>query len=385
MGVTEDRVEKEKPPRTKRVMKGLQKTRPEPGAVEIELAPVPEPGPNEVVVGVIAAGICGTDVHIYDWDQSISGMMTPPVIFGHEFCGQVMETGSKVPRERLKPGDFVSAEMHVTCGYCKECRTGKGHVCSKTRIYGIHENGCFAEYVKVPASNVVRLPETLDPRIGAFLDALGNAVHTAFATDLTGKHVAVLGYGSIGAMSAAVAHFAGAASVSVTEIDPFNLEKARAWRDSLQGKGSGTPVHVLDVSGGAAEAIKEIRERTDGGVDAILEMSGSARAINDGLEMLRPGGEMQLLGLSPKDALTLEHYDRDLVFKGVTLRGIIGRRMFDTWIKMLDLLQGGLDVTHVVTHEFALEDYQKAFDTIHEGKALKVILYPDPNRRALEK
>lgn len=372
-------------PKAHRVMEGLVKAHPEPGAVEIDIAARPEPGPNDILIRVLACGICGTDVHIYNWDPSISEMMDPPIVFGHEFCGTVEELGSEVDGTRVARGDYVSAEMHVVCGFCRECRTGKKHVCRNTHILGIHENGCFAEYVLVPASNVIKLPTSIQPKIGAFLDALGNAVHTACVTDVTGKRVAVLGYGSIGAMAASIVHFAGASSLHITELRPYNLGRAREWRDSLRRNGcGGAEIEILDVGQTDDDVVERVLDETKGGVDIVLEMSGASRAINDGFRMVRPGGEVALLGLPSKHDITLEHYDRDLIFKGLTVHGIIGRRMFETWNKMLDLLVAGLDVSHVVTHEFALADFQQAFDTIRNGDALKVVLYPDSERRTLD-
>jgi len=363
-------------------MKAVVKTAPREGAVELADRPVPAPGPGEVVIRVEATGICGTDRHIWHWDPSVQ-FMKPPVIFGHEFCGRVQAIGpdagdgARGPSggaQALKEGDYVSAEMHVVCGTCYQCRTGRGHICAKTRIYGLHHDGCFADYVKVPAGNVLKLSPRIPPRVGAFLDALGNATHTALAADVVGRRIAVTGCGPIGAMAAAVAEFAGASELFLFDVNDRALERARRWA-ALPGRR--VPVTVFDTRGeGRAAALATIAERTGDGVDAVLEMSGAEPAINDALEMVRPGGQIRLLGLTSRKDVTIRDYSRNVVFKGIDVEAIIGRRMFGTWYAMLGMLEAGLDVEPIVTAEFDLVQFERAMETFDRGEAWKVVLYP---------
>ncbi|MBA2565503.1 MAG: alcohol dehydrogenase catalytic domain-containing protein [Gemmatimonadetes bacterium] len=337
---------------------------------------LPEIGPDEVLLRVRATSICGSDRHIFHWDPPIRKTIQPPRVYGHEFCGEVAEVGRNASRPDLRPGDAASAEMHVTCGTCYLCRTGRGHVCARTKILGFHEDGCFAEYVKVPAGNVIRLDTAIAPlRVGAFLDALGNAVHTIEDERISGDRVAILGYGPIGAMAAALAHHLSAAEIYVLDVSDRALAQARAWAESK----AATNVRVLSTSGeAAASALQEVLERTGGGVDLVLEMSGAESAINMGLKMLRHGGRMSLLGIPSRRELTLADYTHDLIFKGVTLNAIIGRRMFSTWHRMLSLLESGLDVGFVVTREFpSLDHFHEGMALFDSHEALKVVFYPD--------
>ena len=355
-------------------MKAVVKTAPVKGAVAIEDCPRPTPGPDEVVVQVQATGICGTDRHIYHWDPSVQ-FMAPPVIFGHEFCGNIAALGSAV--SGFAEGDYVAAEMHVVCNQCVQCRTGRGHLCSRTKILGLHDHGCFAEYVKVPASNLIRLPETLAPKVGGFLDALGNAVHTAMSADIAGKKVAIMGCGPIGAMAAAVVDFCGGGELFLTDVSDSSLERARKWAANRPETDRRAPVSVLDVRGeGRDAACETMLQSTGDGVDVVLEMSGAETAINDALRVVRPGGSVRLLGLTSKKDIQLNDYSKNLIFKGVDVQGIIGRKMYQTWYQMLDLLAGGLDVDGIVTAEYDLEQFQAGMDQFDRGEAWKVVLYP---------
>lgn len=359
-------------------MKAIRLARPIDGSFLLEDIPTPTPGAGEVLVKVKAAGICGTDRHLWHWDESIRDGLKPPFTPGHEFCGEVAALGAGV--RGWAEGDYVSCEMHLVCGRCAPCRTGAPHLCGHHKVVGMHQDGTFAQFVALPASNLVRLPSALPPKIGAFLDALGNAVHTVNSVAVAGRSVAVLGFGPIGAMTAAVAHFCGAGALFITDVSAHNLARARAWAQSLEAKaGRPLPIHVLDVKGeGRREAIATVRRETGGdGCDAVLEISGAEVAVNDGLEMLRPGGSMRLLGLTKNRGIQLGNYNRDLVFKGVDLKGIFGRRMFDTWNEMLAMLRAGLDVEFVVTHEHALEDFLAGMTRFDRGEALKVVLYPN--------
>ncbi len=360
-------------------MKAILKQRPEPEGVEFtDKADIPKPGPHEVLIRVKAAGMCGTDRHIYNWDPSIRDLLKPPMIFGHEFCGEIAELG-KEANGTLHVGDYVSCEMHEVCGRCYQCRTGQGHLCPNTRIYGVHKPGCFAEYVKVPASNVIPLPKEGVPiKVGAFLDALGNAVHTAMATDLPGRNIAITGYGPIGAMAAAVAEFCGAGTITIADVNPFALQRAEDWKRSLPQRRKPDSIRIVSMDAEHREAsIRLTVEETGGGVDSVLEMSGAERAINDSLKITRNGGELVLLGLPNSRGVNLENYKEDVIFRGIRLHGIIGRKMYDTWYRMLAMLRAGLQVEHVVTTEAAFEDCQEAFHLFSQGRTLKVVLYPN--------
>jgi threonine 3-dehydrogenase len=359
-------------------MKAVQLTAPKAAAFEIIDAEQPRPGHGEVLIRVLAAAICGTDRHIYDWAESIRDMITPPLIPGHEFCGEVAELGPGVP-PTLVVGDYVSAEMHLVCGVCLQCHTGNGHVCSETRIVGIHCDGAFAEYVKVPASNVIKLDrERIPLKIGAFLDALGNAVHTVFKVPVSGKRVAVLGYGSIGAMTAAVAHFCGAAAIYITDVNEYALDRANSWIGQIKqaGRHAGLPVRALSVAGEQRESsLAQIQQ--DGGVDVALELSGAPSAINDAMKITRNGGDVVLLGLPRSNDVTLTNYKGDLIFRGLSLHGVIGRKMYETWHQMLALLEAGLDVSHVVSLQIPLVDFKSGMETFSAGQCQKVVLYPN--------
>jgi threonine 3-dehydrogenase len=351
---------------------------------EVRDCPVPKPGPGEVLIRVAGAAICGTDKHIYHWDPSIQSSVTPPRVYGHEFCGFIEEIGEGAARAHegeLHPGDYVSAEMHVICGECPQCRSGNGHICIRTKIYGLHEDGAFAEFVKVPASNVIKLPSYVPLRVGAFLDALGNAVHTTQLVDLAGKSVAITGFGPIGAMSAAIAEHSGAAVVIVTDVSDHALETARRWAAS---RGFAN-LHTFNVrttpAGDVKKAIEAITDHV--GVDVVCEMSGSSAAINFGLDIVRMGGTLSLLGLPAGHAVTIDDYTRNVIFKGVTMHGIIGRRMYSTWQRMLALLRSGLDVEWIVQATFdSLHDFHEGIAKFDRHEALKVVFFPEGEANA---
>ncbi len=367
-------------------MKAIVKTAPTdgPSGTEIREVPRPIPGEGEVLIRVAAAAVCGTDKHIYHWDPSIRDRFEVPRIYGHEFCGFVEELGPGVGRKDLAPGAYVSAEMHVVCGECVQCRTGNGHICQRTKIYGLHGDGAFAGYVKVPASNVIRLDARYVPvEVGAFLDALGNAVHTTQVVDLAGKTVAITGFGPIGAMAAAIAEHSGASTVIVTDISDHSLETARRWAASRKFSN----LHVFNVATTGLDEIRSaVADLTDGGVDVLLEMSGAASAVNFGLDMLRPGGFMSILGLPAGRSMKIEDYSRNVVFKGITIQGIIGRRMYGTWHRMLALLQAGLDVRWVLQAEYdSLEGFHDGIAKFDRHEALKVVFYPAGKQFALDR
>ncbi len=354
-------------------MRAVRMERPAPGAARWrDDLPVPEPGPEEVRVRVERAAICGTDRHIVHWDPSVASMMNPPLVIGHEFCGTVESLGPGV--EGWHEGDYVSAEMHLVCGRCRACRAGNQHVCEHTRIAGVHRDGCFAEYVVLPAANLVRLDrDVVPPQVGAFLDALGNAVHTVQASSgVAGKHVLLSGYGAIGALAAAVVEFLGAASLTITEVQPRHLERARAWIGGLSGR---TEVRLHDPTA-EGDLARTIREATSGGVDVVLEMSGAPAAIDLALETLYPAGELIQLGIPSRRDLTLERFSERVIFKGLRLQGVLGRRMFSTWQEMLRLLGEGLAVEHVVSLELPMSEFSRGIELLDAGEAHKVVLDP---------
>ncbi|HYM60214.1 MAG TPA: alcohol dehydrogenase catalytic domain-containing protein [Thermoanaerobaculia bacterium] len=364
-------------------MQAIVKTAPldGPAGTELRECPRPKPGPGEVLIRVAAAAICGTDKHIYHWDASIQDSVKPPRIYGHEFCGFIEEIGAQPRRPGLEIGDYVSAEMHVVCGECPQCRSGNGHICVRTRIYGLHEDGAFAEFVKVPASNVIKLGPFVPLRVGAFLDALGNAVHATQIVDLAGKSVAITGFGPIGAMTAAIAEHSGAATVIVTDVSTHALETARRWASS---RGFAN-LHEFNVRSTDAQEVRQAIMSITGdvGVDVVFEMSGSSAAINFGLDIVRMGGLLSLLGLPAGHSVTISDYTRNVIFKGVTLQGIIGRRMYSTWQRMLSLLKSGLDVEWVVQAAYdSLAHFHEGITKFTRHEALKVVFFPEGEAKA---
>jgi len=361
------------------VVKSAPKDGPE--GTEVRECPRPTPAPNEMLIRVAAAAICGTDKHIYHWDPSVRDKVTPPRIYGHEFCGFIEEIGERAHRDGIGVGDYVSAEMHVVCGACPQCRSGNGHICIRTKIYGLHEDGAFAELVTLPASNVIKLGPYVPLHVGAFLDALGNAVHATQVCDLAGKSVAITGFGPIGAMCAAIAEHSGAATVIVTDVSDHALETARRWAASRNFAN----LHAFNVrTTDAAEVKKAIEVITEGvGVDLVLEMSGSGNAINFGLDIVRMGGMLSLLGLPAGHAVTINDYTRNVIFKGVMMQGIIGRRMYATWQRMLSLLRSGLDVEWIVQATFdSLRDFHEGMGLFDRHEALKVVFFPEGEKAA---
>lgn len=342
-------------------MKAIVKTGPGPGA-EVREVPVPACGPGELLLRVKRAGVCGTDLHIVEWDRWSQGRIKPPVTLGHEFVGEVIERGAGVTQFEI--GDRVSCESHVVCQHCIACRTGNAHVCPNTRILGVDVNGGFAEMVAVPAVNAWKAPGNIPIEVAAVMEPLGNAVHTAFAGPLSGCNIAVTGCGPIGLFAIGVARAAGAARVFASDVAPYRLDLARKMRADA----------VIDVS---RESFTErVLALTDGlGVDGVLEMSGHPGAVRDGLAALRNGGRMSLLGL-PKEAFELD-WNRLVIFKGITLHGIIGRRMYETWYQMDHLLGSGrLDLRPAITHVMPMQEFDAAIALLRSGNAGKVVLVP---------
>ena len=343
-------------------MKALRKMQPGRG-LAYEAAPVPSIGAADVLVRVKAASICGTDLHIYGWDRWSQGRIKPPVTLGHEFCGIVERVGEEVTA--VKPGDFVSAEMHVNCGHCRQCRLGQAHICQNLRIIGIDQDGAFAEFVKIPASNIWKLDPAIPERYGAILDPLGNAVHAVLAGPIAGQTVLVTGCGPIGLMSIAVAKACGSSMVYATETN----EKRRTMAKKM-----GADV-VLNPA--AEDAVARILAETGGtGVDALLEMSGNPTAIQQGFKALRAGGRASLLGI-PTENVPLDLVS-DVIFKGATVQGIYGRRMYETWVQMTALLKAGrLNLDPLFGERAPLEKFEHAFSLLQGGMAGKILLYPN--------
>ena len=345
---------------TNSTMKALRKTHPQRGAV-LESVPIPVIGPGEVLVRVRAASICGTDLHIYGWDRWSASRIRPPMTFGHEFCGTVEKIGAEV--ESVRAGDFVSAEMHVHCGHCRPCRAGQWHLCQNVKILGIDADGCFAEFVRIPSSNIWKIDPAIPEHYAAILDPLGNAVHSVLAGEIAGQNVVVTGAGPIGLMTIAVARACGCASVFSTEVNAHRRELAlRMGADE-----------ALDPNAG--DVVEHVRESTGGGADVLLEMSGNAAAIRQGFQMLRPGGRASLLGI-PKDLVTMDLVN-DVIFKGATVQGIYGRKMFETWVQMTQLLKHGkLNLEPLFNERLPLEKFADAFAMLEAGQAGKVLLDP---------
>jgi len=351
-------------------MKALLKSSPEKGLTFTSDAPEPQiVNSTDVKIRVLATAICGTDIDIYKSDSDLTNRMKPamPVVTGHEFCGEVVEVGEDVVR--CQPGDFVSAEMHVICGECINCRTGNGHACINTIIKGIDADGCFAEYVVVPASNIVKLPKDLPIEVAAYLDAIGNAVHTLTPVSVVAKRVAILGAGPIGIIAARIAKLSGAREVLITDINQRLLEIAARHGADL--------TFNVGTDAGRQNFIDTCKNDPRAkGVDVVFELSGHPAAYKDLFNCVRMGGEVVLLGL-PREPLTV-NFTRDIIFKGLTIHGIIGRRTYDTWFRMLGLIQAGLldTLKALVTHQFPLEEFQKGFDIKLKGEGLKVIFKP---------
>lgn len=343
-------------------MRAIVKPDAGPGLVLTEVD-VPKIGRHDALVKTQIVSICGTDLHIYKWNLWARERIHPPITVGHEFCGHVVEVGSDVTEVAV--GDYVSADSHIVCHQCYQCRTGRSHICRNTQIMGVDRDGCWADYVALPANGLwINSPDLL-PEIASWQDNFGNAVHTAFATDLTGRQVLITGCGPVGLMTIAVARAAGARTIFATDISPYRLELARRMGVD----------HAYNVA--ESDVVAEILRETEGeGVDVLLELSGAASAIDQGFASLRYGGEAALLGLSPSPVpFDLNNH---VIFKGATVYGIVGRKLWGTWYRMRGLLSSGaVDLSPIVTHRFALEDFQEALELMQAGKTGKVIMTID--------
>jgi len=338
-------------------MKAIVKSRAERG-LWLEDVPEPKPGINDVKIRVLCTGICGTDLHIYDWDDWARSTIQVPLVVGHEFCGEVVEVGSNVAD--LHPGDLVSGEGHVVCGRCRNCLAGRRHLCAHTQGVGVNRAGAFAEYVVLPMMNVWKHTRAIPHEIAAIFDPFGNAVHTALSFPVLGEDVLVTGAGPIGIMAGVVARFAGARHVAITDVNPYRLELARK---------AGIPVTVDSRSMRLADVQKQLDMHE--GFDVGLEMSGSPAAFREMLENMCHGGKIAVLGI-PSEESSID-WSR-VIFNMLTIKGIYGREMFETWYKMTVMLESGLDISPVITHRFSWQEYEKGFEAMRTGHAGKVIL-----------
>jgi threonine 3-dehydrogenase len=338
-------------------MKALVKARDEPGLWMSDM-PQPRPGAHEVLVRIEKAAICGTDMHIWDWDEWARQSVPVPLIVGHEFVGTVVETGAEVADVTV--GQRISGEGHIPCGHCRNCLSGRAHICAHTKSIGINRPGAFAEYLVIPQANARPVPDDLAHDVAAILDPLGNAVHTALAFDVTGEDVLITGAGPIGCMATAICRHVGAHHVVVTDLVDQRLELALRMGATRALRADRVDLRQVMADLGMRE-----------GFDIGLEMSGSAAALGAMTEVMITGGSLALLGLYPSKPVV------DLncaIFKGLTLKGIYGRKMFETWHKMLAMLESGLDVSPVISHRFPFAQFERGFEVIRNGEANKVIL-----------
>ena len=338
-------------------MQALVKNRAEPG-IWMDVVTVPEAATNEVLIKVHKTGICGTDLHIYNWDDFARRNIQLPRILGHEFVGEIVDIGPGV--NGFSIGDTVTAEGHVTCGICRNCRAGKRHLCDKAVGIGGGRDGAFAQYLVVPAANLWKVHPHIPEQIAAIMDPLGNAVHTALSFDLVAEDVLITGAGPIGIMAAAVCRFAGARHIVITDVNEYRLKLATQLGVE----------HAINVNRYSVEQLMRDLKMSNG-FDIGLEMSGNPQAFNDMLRHMYHGGRIGLLGFLP--TTTTINWDY-VIFKGLQIKGIYGREMFETWYKMTQMLRSGLDIADVITHVYPAREYQTAFEVVHRGECGKVIL-----------
>ena len=337
-------------------MKALTKKKSEPG-LWLEDVPVPEVGANDVLIKIQKTAICGTDIHIFNWDKWSQKTIKTPLVIGHEFVGIIEKIGSNVHDVEL--GELVSGEGHIVCGRCRNCLAGRRHLCTDPKCIGVNRNGAFAEYLSIPVSNVWHCSSRITQEVLACFDPFGNAVHTTLSYDLVGEDVLITGAGPIGCMAVAVAKYAGARYVVITDVNPYRLELAKKMG----------PTMMLDVRSQSIEnAVKQLKMKE--GFDVGLEMSGNPQAFKDMLANMCHGGKIALLGIMPETAIDWDY----VVFNGLTIKGIYGREMYETWYKATMLIQGGVDLTPLITHRFHYTEYLKGFEIMRSGESGKVIL-----------
>lgn len=338
-------------------MKALLKLKAEVG-IWLDEAPMPTLGHNDLLIKISKTAICGTDIHIYNWDDWSQQTIPVPMIIGHEYAGVVTAIGQEVSGFTI--GDRVSGEGHITCGHCRNCRAGRRHLCRNTVGVGVNRAGCFAEYLVIPAVNAFKIPHNISDEMAAIFDPFGNAVHTALSFDLVGEDVLITGAGPIGCMAAAVARHAGARHVVVTDLNPYRLQLAKQMGATRTVQVDQESLQAVMTEIGMSE-----------GFDVGMEMSGAPAAFRQMLETMNHGGKIALLGIPPGQMAV--DWNK-VVFKGLILKGIYGREMFETWYKMASLVQAGLQLAPVITHRFPLADYQRAFEVMRSGESGKVIL-----------
>ncbi|MDH3646123.1 MAG: L-threonine 3-dehydrogenase [Gammaproteobacteria bacterium] len=338
-------------------MKALVKKSAEPG-IWMEEVPVPKVGHNDVLIRVAKAAICGTDIHIYNWDKWSQQNVKIPIAIGHEFMGEIVEIGSEV--QGLKPGDRVSGEGHITCSFCRNCRAGRRHLCRNTEGIGVERAGSFAEYLSLPAMNTFVLPEAITDDMASILDPLGNATHSALSFDLVGEDILITGAGPIGIMAVAICRHVGARHVVISDVNDYRLGLAKKM-------GATRTVNVTDTP--IEDVMQELKMQE--GFDVGLEMSGNSEALRTMLQTMHHGGAVGLLGIPPDD--TAIDWNQ-VIFKGLMLKGIYGREMFETWYKMASMIQSGLDISPVITHHYPAAEFQSGFDVMRSGQSGKVIL-----------
>lgn len=341
------------------LMKALVKKYPEKG-LWLERVPIPKIGNNDLLVKVTKTAICGTDLHIYKWDDWAQRTIKTPMIIGHEFVGEIVEIGNSVQGYEI--GERVSGEGHIVCGVCRSCRAGRRHLCTNAKGIGVHRDGCFAEYLLLPASNAWHVHPSIPSETAAYFDPYGNATHATLSFNLVGEDVLITGAGPIGIMSAAIARHVGARNIVITDINDYRLELAKK-------------VGITRAINVTRKSIEECMVELDMiGFDIGLEMSGNPIAFESMLENMHHGGRIALLGILPRTG----QIDWDqVIFKGLIIKGIYGREIFETWYKMQTMLQSGLDISPVLTHKFPFDDFQKAFDIMESGQCGKVILELD--------
>jgi len=338
-------------------MKALVKAKAERG-IWMQNVEQPDVGHNDVLIKVNRTAICGTDIHIFKWDQWAQATIPVPLVVGHEFSGEIVDMGIEV--RGFAVGDRVSAEGHITCGVCRNCRAGRRHLCMNTMGVGVNRSGAFAEYLAVPAFNVFKLPPSISDDMAAILDPLGNATHTALSFDLVGEDVLITGAGPIGVMAVAIARYAGARHIVITDVNEYRLDLARKMGAT----------RALNVT---TESLDETMRALgmEEGFDVGMEMSGNPQAFKDMLRTMHHGGKIAILGILPKET---DIDWKDVIFKGLVLKGIYGREMFETWYKMSSMLQSGLNIAPIITHHFPVDDYLPAFELMESGQSGKVIL-----------
>ena len=338
-------------------MKALSKLRAEPGLWMTDV-PEPEPGHNDIKIKIHKTAICGTDVHIYNWDEWSQKTIKVPMVIGHEYAGEVVAMGQEV--QGFAVGDRVSGEGHITCGYCRNCRAGRRHLCRNTYGVGVNRPGCFAEYMVLPAVNAFKLTPAISDDMAAIFDPLGNAVHTALSFDLVGEDVLITGAGPIGIMAVAVCKHVGARHVVITDLNEYRLDLARKM---------GATKAVNSKQTDLRDVMKELGMTE--GFDVGLEMSGAPPAFRSMIEVMNHGGKIALLGIPPSD-MAIDW--NQVIFKGLFIKGIYGREMFETWYKMAALIQSGLDFSPVITHRFPVDRFLEGFEIMRSGQSGKVIL-----------